>query len=263
MTASALILEDIDFSYPAGAGVRGISFALAEGEFAGLIGPNGSGKSTLLKIAAGFLSPSGGRVRLFGKDISVYTEKQRARLTSYLPQVLDMDVPFTVGELASMGAYPLEEEQIITPEEAVEAAGLTGKFHSPVGELSGGERRRAFIAMTLVQGARVLLLDEPLANLDIKYQVELTKFLKEIAVTKGISIIMALHDLYSVRAFDALLALKEGSLYANGAPADVFTEDFIKEVFGVDASIRSKDSVGCLRPVEESSSPHKRKDLFF
>ena len=103
---------------------------------------------------------------------------------AYLPQILDLQAPFRVGELVRMGRYPQEGSLALSVEEALHIVGLQGKAKTHLTELSGGERRRAYIAMTLVQGARVLLLDEPLASLDIKYQFGLYRLLKDITRRK-------------------------------------------------------------------------------
>src|SRR4030066_2198787 len=173
--------------------IKDLTFSIGNGEFIGLLGANGSGKSTILKLSSGILEPSNGYVKLWGKLLQSYNNKDRAKLLCYLPQVFDINVPFKVRELVSMGLYPYDIPPEIGVDDALEIVGLTEKSESYITNLSGGERRRTFIAMTLLQGAGILLLDEPLANLDIKYRIELLRLLRELQKKKNISIIMALH----------------------------------------------------------------------
>ncbi|MEJ2314414.1 MAG: ABC transporter ATP-binding protein, partial [Nitrospirota bacterium] len=156
-----LELRDASFSYERkGRLIEGLALGVGEADFVGLLGANGSGKSTILKLLAGILRPSSGEVNLWGKPIASLRNRDRAKLVSYLPQTLDMRVPFTAGELAAMGLYPYESPPALSVEEALEMVGLADKRDTPVANLSGGERRRAYIAMTLLQGAGILLLDE-------------------------------------------------------------------------------------------------------
>ncbi len=232
-----LELRDVCFSYDGSPFVEGLNLGIGEGRFCGLIGPNGSGKSTIMKITLGILTPDSGDVLLWGKDIHSYSGSDRAKLISYLPQLLDLKLPFTVRELVSMGAYPYKIPPEITVAEAVDMVGLHREIDSPISELSGGERRRAFIAMTLLQGAGLILLDEPLANLDIRFQIELIRLLKELREKKGISVLMALHDINLIYHFDYLFVVKEGLLVCEGAPLEIITEGLLSDVYGVELKV--------------------------
>src|SRR4030065_1946717 len=215
--SAILEFKQVDFYYEREKSfISNMSFSVNNGEFIGLLGANGSGKSTILKLASGILKTSDGRINLWNKSILFYKNKDRAKLLSYLPQILDMNIPFTVKELVSMGLYPYDIPPELTVDEALEMVGLADKAESLIINLSGGERRRAFIAMTLLQGAGLLLLDEPLANLDIKYQIEVIKLLKELKEKKNISIIMALHDINMALQFEKLILTKDGKILGFG-----------------------------------------------
>src|SRR4030042_2955106 len=175
--------------------INNLTFSIGNGEFIGLLGANGSGKSTILKLASGILKPSEGHIKLWGKPLHSFKNKDRAKLLCYLPQLLDINLPFRVAELVNMGLYPYDIPPQITVDEALEMVGLKEISESYITNLSGGERRRTFIAITLLQGSGILLLDEPLANIDVKYKIEILKLLKELKEKKDISIIMALHDI--------------------------------------------------------------------
>jgi len=234
---TTLEFANVSFSYGSKIFMDQMSFSLAEGELVGLMGSNGAGKSTVLKLAAGLLSPQKGKVMVGSKALGSYSGKERAKLVAYLPQILDLQAPFRVGELVRMGEYPQEGSQSLTVEEALWIVGLQGKVTMHLAELSGGERRRAYIAMTLVQGASVLLLDEPLASLDIKYQFDLYRLLKVIVRDKGISVFMSLHDIGIGAMLDRLLLVKDGRLIAQGDPESVLRDEIVKDAYDLNDSL--------------------------
>ncbi len=238
-----LELERVCFSYSKSEGlIDKLSFSIGEGEFIGLLGANGSGKSTILKLGSGILKPSSGDIMLWGKSLRTYQNRDRAKLISYLPQTLDVSVPFTVRELVSMGLYPYDIPPVITADDALEMAGLKDKAGSRLTDLSGGEKRRTFIAMTLLQGAGLLLLDEPLANLDIKYQIELIRLLRRLRKERNISIVMALHDINIALQFEKVMLIRDGQTLGIGHPETVLTKDMLKAAFDVTVDISRSDA---------------------
>lgn len=224
--------------------IQGLSFSVANGQFIGLLGANGSGKSTILKLASGILKQARGSIDLWGKSLHTYKNRDRAKLLSYLPQILDMNIPFTVREIAGMGRYPYDIPPSLTVDEAMDMVGLSGKAETTITNLSGGERRRVYIAMTLLQGAGLVLLDEPLANLDIKYQIELLRLLKELRKNRGITTVMALHDINIALQFDTLIIIKEGKIIGTGAPDAIIKKNLLKEAFDIEIDIRIEGSGG-------------------
>ena len=233
-----LELRNVAFSYHKRRSfIRDISFSVGEGEFIGLLGANGSGKSTILKLGSGLLSPARGEVLLWSKPLKAYQNRDRAKLISYLPQTLDISVPFTIRELVSMGLYPYDIPPAMSVESALEMVGLQDKASNHLADLSGGEKRRTFIAMTLVQGAGLLLLDEPLANLDIRYQIELVRLLKTLREEKNISVIMALHDINMALRFSKVILVKDGAILGIGSPEEVLTDASLRNAFDVQVSI--------------------------
>jgi iron complex transport system ATP-binding protein len=143
-----------------------------------------------------------------------------------------------------MGLYPYDIQPQMSVDEAIEIVGLKEKSDTYITNLSGGERRRTFIAMTLLQGAGILLLDEPFANLDIKYQIEILRLLDELKEKKNISIIMALHDINIALRFEKVILIKDGKILGVGNPEMVLTGDLLKEAFDVSIEIRRQDSGG-------------------
>jgi iron complex transport system ATP-binding protein len=234
-----LELDSVCFSYDKhGEFIRDLSFSVGGGEFIGLLGANGSGKSTILKLGSGIIRPSSGDVSLWGRGIHTLNNRDRAKLISYLPQTLDISVPFTVQELVGMGLYPYDIPPAMRVDEALDVAGLSGKADDYLTDLSGGERRRTFIAMTLVQGTGLILLDEPLANLDIRYQIELVKLLKSLREKRNIAVMMALHDINMALQFDTVILIKDGAIIGSGDPGKVLSRGMLKEAFDVDIEVR-------------------------
>ena len=248
-----LELDRISYSYGHGPGfIHDLSFTLGQGDFIGLLGANGSGKSTIMKLASGILKPVSGSVRLWGSDIHSLQHRDRAKLISYLPQTLDMSIPFSIAELVGMGLYPYDIPPVMSVEQALDMVGLRDKAASHLSDLSGGERRRAFIAMTLVQGAGLLLLDEPLANLDIRYQIELIRLLRKLREENNISVVMALHDITIALQFDTVMVVKNGTLIGSGRPEAVLTRETLKKAFDVGVEVRTSPETGTYIKYEEN-----------
>lgn len=236
---SILQFDNVGFSYQRDKEfIHNLTFSIGNNEFIGLLGANGSGKSTILRLASGILRPSTGSVKLWGEPLQSYRNGDRAKLLCYLPQLLDMPIPFRVRELVAMGLYPYEIIPDVTVDEALEIVGLLEKSESYIKNLSGGEKRRAFIAMTLIQGAGLLLLDEPLANLDIKYQVEIMRLLKGLKEKKNISIMMALHDINMALRFEKIMLIKNGKILGMGNPKTVLTSEMLTGAFDVAVELK-------------------------
>lgn len=242
---SILELERVSYAYEKSRTfIHDLSFTVEEGGFIGLLGANGSGKSTIMKLASGLLKPASGTISLWGKSLTALKHKDRAKLISYLPQTLDISVPFTIKELVSMGLYPYDIPPALSADEALDMVGLSGKAKARLTDLSGGERRRTFIAMTLLQGAGLLLLDEPLANLDIKYQIELVRLLKNLGVSRNISVVMALHDINMALQFEKVILIKDGAIIGSGRPEAVLSKSMLKQAFDVDVEVRKSGNEG-------------------
>ncbi|MBI4824463.1 MAG: ABC transporter ATP-binding protein [Nitrospirae bacterium] len=253
MLSAKVILElrDCSFSYMGDDFIEGLNLQIKEGEFIALLGANGSGKSTLLKLLSGILRPHEGKAILWGKPIWSLKDKDRAKLISYLPQVLDISVPFKVRELVEMGLYPYKSNPPMSLNSSLSMVNLMDKKDSLLKNLSGGERRRAFIAMTLLQGAGILLLDEPLQNLDIKYQLELIRLLKELNSERNITVVMALHDINLALRFDKVMLIKEGRLLGMGTPNEVLTEALLKEAFDISLTVKKNGKDAFISYKEE------------
>lgn len=204
---------------------------LRPGELTCLIGPNGSGKTSLLHALAGVGRPQGG-VLFGGMDLRTISSPQRSRLLSYLPASRDIAWPLAVRDLAALGFKAPDAPERV--DRALRLMEMDGMADRRADRLSTGERSRALIARALAPEARILLLDEPTANLDPLWQLRLMDHLERLAHEEGRIILVALHDLDSARRHaDRLLIMDSGRLSADGPPADLLASPLMPRIFGI------------------------------
>jgi iron complex transport system ATP-binding protein len=236
---SILTGEGLSFSYGSLEVVRDLSLSLARGSFAGLIGPNGCGKSTLLRVLAGILDPSKGRVLYEGRNLHSIPRRERATLIAYVPQQQRNVFPFTALEVVLTGRTPYGSrfrfESESDREIAMRALSDLGASHLAsrhVTELSGGEQQMISVARALAQSASILLLDEPAASLDLKHRAQLGSALRRLREERGLTALVVTHDLQMLdSSFDALYAMREGSIVAHGSPSEVLREEVLSRAF--------------------------------
>ena len=224
--------------------LRQVSLEVGPGEVLGILGPNGSGKTTLLSAISGALRPWAGEISLNGQSLPSMSRLALARQLAVVPQNPSLPPAFTALEIALMGRYPHlgflrfeGERDLALAWEALERTGLGRLAQRQVGQLSGGERQRLVIARALAQAPQLLLLDEPLAHLDLQYQMEAMALVQDLA-RRGLSTIVAIHDLTQAARFCQRLALlKDGSVRALGPPEEVLTPENIEAAFGVEALV--------------------------
>ncbi len=235
-----LEVENLTFAYDGRAVLRGVSFHLTPGEVLGLVGPNGAGKSTLLRLAAGFLRPGAGTVRLFGRPPAEWTPREMARQVALVPQGAYIPPTFTVWESVLLGRTPYlgflgipRQADREAARRALEWVGMADLSERLVGELSGGERQRVLLARALAQEPRCLLLDEPTTHLDIHHQVAVLSLIRQMAVECGIAVLVVLHDLNLAATFaDRLALLVDGRLMALGDPREVLHKERLAAIYG-------------------------------
>lgn len=255
-SAPAVRFEDVWAAYDREPVLQGVSIDVQQGEMAVVIGPNGAGKSTLFKLLVGVKKPLKGDLRVFGSPIDV---QRRQSAISYLPQAeqIDWDYPISVWGVVMGGRYGrmrmeggarrffppslAAQEHKEAVRSALRAVDMEAYARRPIGALSGGQRRRVFLARLLAQDARLLLLDEPLNGVDRKSEaliVEVLERLKE----QGKTLMIITHDLAGVRDHADRIILLNRRLVADGPPEEVLTEERLNEAFGGEALAR-------LRPV--------------
>lgn len=236
-------LEKVCFRYNKRPILTEIDMKVDEGEIVSIIGPNGSGKTTLLRCLNKILKIKKGKISIQGEDLNQISLRRLSTLLSYVPQIETISVPFTVFEIVLMGRRPyiswgVREFDLEVVNEVIGLLNLQGFSKRFFDELSGGERQRVLIARAFAQEPKVLLLDEPTANLDLKHQLEVFELIKEIGKKKGVSIICAIHDLHLAARFsEKIIMLKGGKVFKEGRPEDVITPANIREVYGVEAYI--------------------------
>ncbi|NOX45070.1 MAG: ABC transporter ATP-binding protein [Caldiserica bacterium] len=248
-----IVLEGVSAGYGERTVLRDVDLGIREGELLAVIGPNGAGKTTLLRVIAGVLRPRAGTVLLDGRPISECSPREVARLIGAVAQVPEASLDFTVEELVELGRLPhlrfpdrMADRDRIAVHRALELVGLAGLAGRRLSTLSGGERRKAFIAVALAREPEVLLLDEPMAHLDLKAQVELLSLFREWA-GEGVTVVATSHDLNLAAAFPRLALLGGGRLLAHGAPEEVLTPGGIREAFGVEAAVSRDPHTGAVR----------------
>jgi iron complex transport system ATP-binding protein len=231
--------------------LKDVSFTLDTGDAVGLVGHNGAGKSTLLKCAAGLLDPKG-HVEVMGHPVQDLSRREVARLAAYVPPVLYSPFPYRVFDFAAMacqgrpGWAPLDKNTVIRVENALEMVDLRGMQDRPVTTLSSGEQKLALIARAIVQGADMMLLDEPLANLDMGHAIRVMDVLGRLRDQRGWTVLCVSHDVNIPLQFADEVILLNRELIAIGPPEEVMLYPLLKQTFDTEIYIGRNEVTGTL-----------------
>ncbi|SDE84888.1 manganese/iron ABC transporter ATP-binding protein [Limimaricola pyoseonensis] len=230
--------RDVTVSYRNGVtALRAASFALPEGTISALVGVNGAGKSTLFKAIMGFLPLARGSISILGRPVR---QALKTGLVAYVPQAEEVDwsFPVLVEDVVMMGRYgrmgflrrprPADRDAVTS---ALARVGMSDFRHRQIGELSGGQRKRVFLARALAQDGRVILLDEPFTGVDVQTEEAIIKLLKELR-DEGRVMLVSTHNLGSVPEFCDRTVLVKGTVLAHGPTAEVFTRPNLERAFG-------------------------------
>lgn len=250
-----LEVEELNVDYGAKPVLRGISFTLSEGRIVGLLGSNGAGKTTLIRALNGTLPATTGSVRLDGRGLPGLSRREIARRIAVVAQENETKFPITVREFVLAGrfgngsAFGWEsKEDLLAADQAMTECELAGFEDRLMNELSGGERQRVVLARALATGAKVLLLDEPTANLDIAHQATMFRLVREKCRAEAYSAVVITHDLNLAAEFaDQLIMLDQGRMHAIGTPEAVLSEESLKEVFDVTVLLDRNPASGNVR----------------
>ncbi|MFJ5644652.1 ABC transporter ATP-binding protein [Streptomyces sp. NPDC093223] len=259
--AAALNGRDLVLRYGAVPVVHGVSLALEPGRATALVGPNGSGKSTVLRALCRLHRLDGGRVTLGAadggpeRDAALLSARRFAREVTLFSQSRPAPQGLTVAEVVAFGRHPYRRglagptaEDRAAVEHAMGLTGVGDMAARPVGELSGGEMQRVWLAACLAQDTRVVLLDEPTNHLDLRYQFETLDLVRDLVERHGIAVGIVLHDLdHASRVADTLVLMRSGRVHAAGAPADVLTARNIGEVYDIRVEVAVDPRTGRLR----------------
>lgn len=248
----ALRADTIVAGYADRAVLRGVSLEVRAGEMLAIVGPNGAGKSTLLRVLSGALKPREGSVELFGQPLAAYDRRAVARSLATVAQENSVAFRFSVMEIVLMGRAPhlgpfhLESRHdLAIASEALRRFDLAHLATRTIHELSGGERKRVFLARALAQEPRAILLDEPTAFLDLRHVAEIFACFHELRSERGLAVIATLHDLNAAALYaDRILMLKDGAPAGYGPPAEVFTSDRLRAVYDLDLEVGVSPATG-------------------
>ncbi|THE66675.1 ABC transporter ATP-binding protein [Salinadaptatus halalkaliphilus] len=253
---SALVGDDLEIGYPTSEKpvVECSRIDIPAGEVTALVGPNGSGKSTLLKSLSNHLQPETGTIRLDGDALQSFDRKTLARELGVLLQETDSLGTITVEDLAYHGRYPhrgffdsITREDRRAVDRALELTGIEHLRDAELGQLSGGQKQLAWIAMVFAQETDVLLLDEPTTFLDVYHQFRVLETIRERNAREGVTVAVVLHDISQAARFaDYLIAMRDGVLYDWGPPDEVVTEQLLADVFNVEATVQYEPELQVL-----------------
>jgi iron complex transport system ATP-binding protein len=238
----SLRLEHLTYQIEERTILKDISLQVTRGELVAIVGRNGAGKSTLLHLMTGLLPANERAVTLDGEPLRYLNRKDIARQIALLPQQARMTFGFPVHDIVRMGRHPHRgrfraasphDEALV--DEAMQVTGTAHLAQRLITEVSGGERQLIMLAQALAQEPRFLLLDEPMANLDIAHQCHVMGLLQQLAAD-GIGVVAVIHDLsFAVRCFPRLIVLDDGAVVGDGPATEILTAEMITRVFQVQA----------------------------
>lgn len=250
MASNVFTCKDVSFSYGNKPLFQSLNLEIPEGKITTLIGANGSGKTTLFNLMTKNLRPAAGSVFLRRGNVGALRMGDFAKLVAVVHQSNTAPADLSVERLVGYGRFPhrgrgrrgLGPEDARMVSWALSVTGLAPFAQRAVSSLSGGQLQRAWIAMALAQGTKVLLLDEPTTYLDVRFQVETLQLVRRLNREFGITVVMVLHDINQALHYsDHLVALAEGRIIAEGAPKEVVTPGLIRQVYGIDLKVAEVD----------------------
>ncbi|MBD2177967.1 metal ABC transporter ATP-binding protein [Pseudanabaena sp. FACHB-1998] len=237
METISIDIENVTVAYHGKVALHKANLQLKAGTICGLVGMNGAGKSTLFKSVMGFVKPATGRVLINGLPIRLV---QKNNLVAYVPQTeeVDWNFPVSVHDVVMMGRYgymnflriPRSPDKLAV-RDSLERVQMWDMRDRQIGELSGGQKKRTFFARALAQQAKILLLDEPFAGVDVKTEKMMINLLMELR-DAGYTVLVSTHDLDSVNTFCDQVVLINRTILAYGQTSEVFTEENIARTFG-------------------------------
>lgn len=240
---TVLSVEGLSFGYGQDPVLRDVTFTLDRPELVCVIGPNGVGKTTMVKCLNKLLKPTSGKVTLDGEDVASMSLMELARRMAFVPNRMESTFHTTVAEAVLMGRFPFSQwmtsdEDLDIVDRSLDVLSLQALSDRDVSELSSGQVQKVLIARGLAQCPKVLILDEPTSNLDVRHQMEVMGFLRDYAAREGIVVLMVCHDLNLTSAYaDRVIMVSDGTVFADGSSWEVMTESNIREVYGVESQV--------------------------
>ena len=251
--------KNLSIAYHDNAIWKDANFVVEKGKFVGVLGPNGSGKTTLFKLLLGLSDPTSGELRVLGKE----PQRGNPRI-GYVPQRhhVDSDMTIEALEMVRIGLSGNKFGMSLSPEkerkmayEALVAVEAEGLAHRPIGKLSGGELQRVFLAEALISKPDLLLLDEPLANLDIRRETNLIELVNQVVKSQGVTALLIAHNINPLLpVLDSVIYIAEGKI-ATGTPNEIFTSEKLTSIYGTPVEVL-RDSRGRVAILGVEEQPH-------
>lgn len=261
MKKTLIEIEDFSFAYVGRKILNRISLNVYEGEYLSVIGPNGAGKTTLLKCLIRILKQGKGTIRLDGRALGQYSQKELAKLISYVPQGDGGGALFTVSEYVLMGRYPylspftsFSADDRHAAEQALELTDTAHLAQRRLNTLSGGERQRVSIAAAIAQGSRIMLLDEPTTFLDPRHEGDVLNLIKKVNHRFDITVVSVTHDInHAALQSDRIVSLKNGAVMFDGPARDIMDNRVLEKIYDKRFSFVRHPENGSLIIVPEVS----------
>ena len=256
-TPLGIKIEDMTFGYDKNNILENVNLEITEPGLVCILGPNGVGKTTIVKCINKLLKPRGGRVFVNGTDVSSMGLLDVAKILAFVPNSQQSVFSMTVPEAILMGRHPragwtTSERDIKVVDAAIDLLGLQEFSTRDIRQLSAGQTQRVLIARGLVQEPDILILDEPTSNLDVKYQMDVMRFLKAYALDRRIIVLMVCHDLNITAAYaDRVILMYGKGVFADGKPAEVLTAGNIKTVYHVNAEVSDFNGIPQVHLIPE------------
>lgn len=240
-------IDDVGFSYSSVPVLKDVTAELDGPAFVSILGPNGVGKSTLMHCINKILEPTEGAVLIDDRDVKGIHIKELAKEVGYVPYSANDTFPLSVVDTVLMGRHPYSKWGTLDRDldivyDTLDLLGISDLAMRPFNELSAGQHQKVMLARGLVQEPRILLLDEPTSNLDVRHQLDVAKLLRRLSTEKGILVVMICHDInIAAKYSDSIILMNEGTIYAVGTPQEVINEENLREVYGVVSKIVDDD----------------------
>ncbi len=255
----AIHIKELEFSYSKEKILKDISLDIEGHQCVAILGPNGAGKSTLIRCINNLLRPQQGTICINNTNIKTFSRKELAKRLSYIPQSTESLFSLRVFDMLLMGRRPhilwknteKDRDKVV---EAMKTLNIEHLAFRQFSELSGGMQQKIMIARALAQETEIVLLDEPISNLDIRHQFEVMNIMKSLIHTRGILALMVLHDLNIAAMYaDTVIIMENGKIIHYGPTEDVLTKENIASIYGVEAHISKRENRLSVVPIKIST----------
>ena len=233
-----LDIKKLTFKYDNTPIFNNIEFQVNSGESVGIVGPNGCGKTTLIRVISGVLEPFNGEIYVDGQDLKKLSVVERSRHLSVAPQMPEFPLDYTVYQMLMMARNPYlslfsweSKQDFYIVQQVISLTEIEYLVERLIRDISGGERQRVLLAMTMIQSTKTVIMDEPTASFDLGYQIGFYRIIK-LLKSRGIAVLLAMHDLsLAAQCCDRIIILFKGRIHAEGNPKEVLTEEILSDVY--------------------------------